>query len=98
MLTVADIEVMETANWKDFPPKYEKLTDKRSVEWDLVQEFSNIKAEFEKLTKLTDEVSTWFVNGLQYGHIKEWKEVAEKLLEFENIIEEKVDEILLSFD
>lgn len=98
MLTVADIEVMETANWKDFPPKYEKLTDKRSVEWGLAQELSNVKTELEKLVKLTDEVNIWFVNGLQYGHIKEWKEVAEKLLEFENTIEEKVDEILLSFD
>lgn len=84
---------MRTEDWKSAPPQYNNLTDNRTVEWGIVQELSDIEEEFAALAKLANGLNTRLVGGLQQGSIKEWKEIAKLLSQFEEEVEQRMEAI-----
>lgn len=88
---------MRADDWKNTPPQYNNLTDNRTVEWGMVQELTDIKEEFEALAKLADNLNTRLVGGLQQGSIKEWEEIAQLLSQFEEEVEQRMEEISYKF-
>ena len=88
---------MRADDWKNTPPQYNNLTDNRTVEWGMVQELTDIKEEFEALAKLANNLDTRLVGGLQQGSIKEWEEIAQLLSQFEEEVEQRMEEISYKF-
>ena len=88
---------MRADDWKNTPPQYNNLTDNRTVEWGMVQELTDIKEEFEALAKLADNLNTRLIGGLQQGSIKEWEEIAQLLSQFEEEVEQRMEEISYKF-
>ena len=96
-MRVEDVKVMETEEWRNNPPKYNNLTDNRTVEWGVAKELTDIKERFAALAKLADDLNVKFVGGLQQGSIKDWETVAQLLSEFEEEVELKMEMISEKF-
>ena len=92
-----DIKAIETETWKDTPPQYSNLTDNRTVEWGMIQELTDLQEEFEALAKLTNNLNTLLVGGLQQGSIKKWEEIAQLLSQFEEEVEQRMEAITDNF-
>ena len=80
-------------NWNEKAPTYENLCDKSTMEWNMAEEIADVKKELQSLVELSEMVHTKFVNGLQYGHITTWKEVADMLVEWSDELEAKMEAI-----
>lgn len=80
-------------NWRDNPPTYANMCDKSTMEWNMAEEIKDIKNELQSLAELSEKVHTQLVNGLQYGHIKTWEEMAEILVKWSHEMEEKMEAI-----
>ena len=85
------------ANWADVPPKYDNLTDNRTMEWAMAEEIGDVKKELQRLVDLTDTLSNNFVGGLQQGTITEWSQVLEMLGKYADVMEKKLDSITERF-
>lgn len=88
MITVNEVEVMENEIWRNNPPQYNNLMDKRTVEWAMAKEFASISNELENLKNLTEKVDRRFVNGLQQGSIKDWDAVIAIIEEWKESMEQ----------
>lgn len=98
MRTIGEVEMVAGANWADVPPKYDNLTDNRTMEWAMIEEIGDVKKELQKLVDLTDALSNKFVGGLQQGTITEWEQIAEMLSNYADVMEQKMETIIERFD
>lgn len=89
MRTLADVK----PDWRETPPTYENLSDKSTMEWNLIEEVQDVKKELQNLAEISEKVHTQLVNGLQYGHIKTWEEVVEILSNWCVEMEEKMEAV-----
>ena len=80
-------------NWKDNPPTYANMCDKSTMEWNMAEEIRDVKNELQHLVEVSEKVHTQIVNGLQYGRIKTWEEMAEILVNWSREMEEKMEAI-----
>ena len=78
---------------KDTPPRYENLSDTRTIEWCLAEELRTLSKDLRKLSDLADNAHTELVQGLQYDKIKDWSEIAESLATFTKEMAEELKAI-----
>lgn len=87
MTTMADVKT----NWWEIPPTYNNLTDNRTMEFTIAEEFSETAKKLRKLADLMENANIAFIGKLQNNHIKDWKEVI-------NFIEEHTDQLINGLD
>ena len=80
-------------NWREKAPSYENLCDKSTMEWNMAEEIADVKRELQSLVEFSEKTHTKLVNGLQYGHISTWEEVAEILVDWSHELEDKMEAI-----
>ena len=78
---------------KDTPPKYENLTNTKTVEWCLAEELRTLAKDLRRLSDLADNAHTELVQGLQYDRIKDWSDIAENLNAFTQEMAEELKAI-----
>ena len=97
MRTIGEVENIVGEDWREVPPKYDNLTDNRTMEWAMAEEIGDVKKELQKLVDLTDALSNKFAGGLQQGTITEWEQIAEMLSNYADVMEQKMETITERF-
>lgn len=78
-------------DWREISPTYDNLTDNKTMEFAIAEEFSEIAKELKRLADFMENTNTTFINKLQNNHIKDWEEVS-------NFIEEHTDQLINGLD
>lgn len=86
MRTINDVN----PNWKADAPSYENLMDKRTMEYGLSAEMTDVKEELQELAELTNKIDCKLVGGLQQGNLKTWEEVGNLIKSWSEIMEERL--------
>lgn len=79
------------------PPKYDNLTDTRTLEFGVCEELTNIYKELQGLAKKADDLNLSFVEKMKRNALT-WEEVAADLAELKDSIENITDFVLEKFD
>ena len=77
-------------NWKAEAPSYDNLMIKRTMEYGLSAEMTDVKEELQELAELTSKINCKLVGGLQQGNLKTWEEVGNLIKGWSEIMEKRL--------
>lgn len=79
------------------PPKYDNLTDTRTLEFGVCEELTNVANELQTLVRNVQDLNQSFINRMKRDALT-WEDVAKELVEIRNQIENTTDFVLEKFD
>lgn len=80
-------------DWRKEIPTYDNLTDPRTAEWAVAEEFTEIAEELRKMADLMTNANILFVGKLQNNHFKNWDEIGDFIEEYTQQLENTLDDI-----